>query len=93
MTLNRLLTTLMQVGFSLATAVVFALIIRDLLHERRIAHYERTRVSWVFPPHSEAQRLAAAQRLFDSDVYSVNTELDDVQTNVNSVNNRKNGVQ
>lgn len=80
MTLNRLLTTLMQSFFGAIAITMWVMIIRDILHDYRIAkHEKRSQVSWVFPPHSETERLAAAQRLFDTDVDDVHSDVDGVQ--------------
>jgi len=85
MTINRFLTTLMQVSFSISTAVVFTLIIRDLIRDRRAArHDDRIRIQWIFPPHSETERTSSAQRLFDADTVC-NDNADTVRNDVDGV--------
>jgi len=71
MTLNRLLTILVQSALVSTAVTMWVMLALEALDDRALARYERSRVKWVFPPHSETERLAAAHRLFDSDVDGV----------------------
>lgn len=76
MTVNRLLTIIVQSALASTAITMWVMLALEALDDRRAARYERTQIKWVFPPHSETQRLAAAHRLF---VDGVHSELDGVQ--------------
>lgn len=81
--MNDWYTLAVQVSFGLFALCVWALILLDIRDDIRASRYaRRVQIKWVFPPHSESKRLAAAQRLFDADVDTVYSGLDTVYSEV-----------
>jgi len=73
-------TLAVQIAFGFFALCVWVLILLDIRDDIRASRYaRRVQVSWVFPPHSETERLAAAQRLFDADVDTVYSDVDGVR--------------